>query len=185
MSDPRPDLLAALPGLIAARIHILLPGLRQCEGMAGRFDLDELKTVQARAPAVLVSRLGSTMPRPLAGPHYIYALRMAAFVVTRDALDLQRDLAAASICQALLQRIPDAAWGLGGVGPATDVADQSLSGAALKAKGISLWAVSWTQPVTLSPLPAQSVIPVALYVGQAPWIGAAHEDDYDLVGGEP
>lgn len=178
----RPGFLGDLPALIARRIHDLLPGLRQCEGMAGRFDADELKTVSTRAPAVLVARLGSTMPRPLAGPHFHYTLRMAAFVVTKDALDLGRDAAAAAICQTLLQRIPGATWAIDGVGPATEVADQSLSGATMKAKGVALWAVTWAQPVVLEPLPAQPIIPVQLYVGQAPRVGAAHEDDYSLIG---
>lgn len=178
----RRDFLADLPGQIAARIHAHLPELRQCEGMAGRFDLAELQAVSVRAPAVLVARLGSSMPRPLAGPHYHYHLRMAAFVVTKDALDLGRDAAAAAICQALLQRIPGAAWGIDGLGSAESVADQSLSGAAQKAKGIAVWAVTWTQPAVLEPLPPQEVIPVRLYLGRAPDIGADHQADYDLIG---
>lgn len=179
------DFLASLPGAIAAELRELLPGLRQCEGMEGRFDLDELKTVTARAPAVLVARLGASMPRPLAGPHWHYHLRMAAFVVTKDTLDLRRDLAAGAICQALLRRIPGATWGLAACGDARDVADQSLSGAALKAKGIALWAVTWTQPVVLADLPEDVPVALELYVGQAPEIGAAHEDDYVRIGGEP
>lgn len=179
------DFLAKLPGVIAGQLHELLPGLRQCEGMEGRFDLDELKTVTARAPAVLVARLGATTPRPLAGPHWHYHLRMAAFVVTRDTLDLRRDLAAGTICQALLVRIPGATWGLAECGDARDVADQSLSGSALKAKGIALWAVTWTQPVVLEALPAPGQVALELYVGMAPEIGAAHEDDYVRIGGEP
>ena len=176
--------LADLPGAIAARLHQLLPGLRQCEGMEGRFDLDELKSVTARAPAVLVARLGSSMPRPLAGPRWHYDLRMAAFVVTKDALgDPKRDLAAAAICQELLIRIPGTTWGLADCGTARDVADQSLSGSSLKARGIALWAVTWTQPVVLEQLPAQILIPISLYVGWTPDVGAAHEADYDLIGG--
>lgn len=178
----RPGYLADLPDLIAARIHEVLPGLRQCAGMAGRFDLAELQTVSTRAPAVLVARLGSSMPRPMAGPHYIYALRMAAFIVTKDAPGLGRDAAAASICQTLLQRVPDATWGIEGLGPASDVADQSLSGSAQKAKGVAVWAVTWIQPTTLEPLPLQTIVPVQLYVGQTPRIGAAHEGDYSLIG---
>lgn len=178
----RPGYLADLPGLIAARIHTHLPELRQCEGMAGRFDLAELQTTSVRAPAVLVARLGASMQPPMAGPYHLYAMRMAAFVVTKDAPGLARDDAAAAICQALLQRIPGAAWEIEGLGPAADVADQSLSAAAQKAKGVAVWAVTWTQPTTLEQLPAQTVIPVSLYVSQAPQIGADHEGDYDLIG---
>lgn len=107
---------------------------------------------------------------------------MAAFVVTRDAPGLGRDAAAVSICQTLLSRIPGAAWQIEGLGPAWDVADRSLSAAAQKAKGVAVWAVTWTQPTTLQPLPPQAVIPVSLYVSQAPHIGADHEGDYDLIG---
>lgn len=177
-----PDFLATLPDLIAERIKVRLPHLRQCEGMAGRFDVAELASVSARAPAVLVARLGAALDRGFAGPHWHYNLRMAAFVVTKDALDLRRDAAAAVICQALLQRISGSDWGIAGVGPARDVADQSLSGASVKTKGVALWAVSWVQPVVLEALPAREVVPVELYLGQAPRIGAAHEADYHLIG---
>lgn len=177
-----PDFLARFPGLVAARLHPLLPGLRTCEGMEGRFDLDALATVTARAPAVLVGWLGASMPRPLAGPHWHYHLRLAAFVITKDTVDLKRDAASATICQVLLQNIPGATWGIPAAGPAMEVVATSLSGSSAKAKGVSIWAVTWTQPVVLEDLPAQILVPISLYVSQAPAIGAAHEDAYDQIG---
>ena len=59
MSATRPDLLAALPGLVAARIKLVLPGLRECRGIAGRFNLDMLKAKGVAAPRITRVRMVS------------------------------------------------------------------------------------------------------------------------------
>lgn len=44
----------------------------------------------------------------------------------------------------------------------------------------------WQQPLILTARPATEVpLPLELYVGWAPEIGAAHEADYERIGGEP
>ena len=68
MSDPRADLLAALPDLIAERIKVTLPELKTCKGQAGRFDLEALKKKSIAAPAVLISNLGLRRARPSPAP---------------------------------------------------------------------------------------------------------------------
>lgn len=177
------DLLSTLNDAIAATIRTWLPQLATCKGMAGRFDVDALTRDGIKAPAVLVSRLGARQLRGTAGPQPEFGLDMAAFVVTKDALGLQRDTAAANICQVLLARIPNRVWGLEDLGEAREVEEQSLITSATQGKAVSLWAVTWVQPACFVAAPAPSTISPALYVGQSPEIGEDHEGDYELVGG--
>lgn len=184
MTAARSDLLATLADAAAARIHEALPGLRDCRGIAGRLDLAEIKRRGIAAPAVLVSRLGARQSQTLAGPSFLFDVDMAAFVVTKDDLNLSRDAAAQVITQALLGIVPDATWKLAGVGPAERVAELSLVSTDSEKNAIALWAVTWTQKVSLSGRPAPSDILPELYLGQAPKIGAAHEADYARIGDE-
>lgn len=182
MSAPREDLIARLPDLIAAQVATVLPDLRVCKGMVGGFDVAELKRQGFAAPAVLVSRLGIEHRQTLAGPHRLFAISMAAFIVTRDAMGLPRDIAAANIASALLRMIPDANWGEPGVGPAEDVEERVLVTRAARDVTASLSAVIWRQPVALEPLPGSDPLPIQLYVGQEPRVGPGFEEDYDTIG---
>jgi len=182
MSAPREDLIAQLPDLIAVKVAALLPALRLCKGMVGGFDVAELKRQGFQAPAVLVSRLGVDTMKPLAGPHRLYSVSMAAFVVTRDVMGLPRDIAAANIVSGLLRLVPDANWGEPGVGPAEDVEERVLVTRAARDATASLSAVIWRQPVALEALPATEPLPIQLYVGQAPNVGPGFEGDYDTIG---
>jgi hypothetical protein len=186
MTATRPDLLAALPGLVAARIRLELPGLRECRGIAGRFNLDMLKAKGVAAPAVLVSRLRLRQDQTFAGPHHSYILQMGAFIVAKDELGLGRDEAVANIAQALLQLIPDTLWGLpADLGGAVDVAEEPILSIGTEKQAVALSAVTWSQPVALRGLPEAPAITPELYLGQAPRIGAAFENDYELIGGAP
>lgn len=178
------DLLSTLNDTIAATVKTWLPQLATCKGMAGRLDVDALARDGIKAPAVLISRLGARQMRGTSGPQPAFALDMAAFVVTKDALGLQRDAAAANICQLLLMRIPNRVWGLEDLGEAREVEEQSLISSASQGKAVSLWVVTWVQPVSFVAAPAPSEISPTLYVGQAPAIGTDHVADYDQIGGQ-
>jgi hypothetical protein len=185
VTDTSPDLLATLPEVIAARIRVALPGLRDCRGMAGRFDLDQLKARGVAAPAVLVSRLRIRQDATLAGPHVTWTAQMVAFVLTRDELGLPRDVAAANIVQVLLRLIPDQTWGRpDDLGGAFEAAEEPLITASSEKQALSLSAVTWTQPLALSGLPVAPAILPELYLGQAPRIGAANVEDYTRIGGD-
>lgn len=179
MTDP--ELLAGLPAHVAAAIAAALPGLREAEAHAGRFDLDELAAFTARAPAVRVALLRVGPGREMSGPSIQREARLAAFVVTRDAPGLPRDRAAAAIAQRLLTLIANNRWSLADLGQAREAEAENLYSKGARGQGVSLWAVSWLQPLALEAAPAAGT-PVALYVSQAPEIGAAHEDDYELIG---
>jgi hypothetical protein len=168
MTDTRPDLLAVLPGLIAARILIKLPALKECRGMVGRLDVETIKRKGFSAPCVLVSRLRATQAETLAGPHRLFTLQMAAFILTKDTLGLGRDEAAATIAQTLLRTIPGNVWGLpDDVTEAEAVTEVPLVSAATEKEGVALTAVTWTQKVALSGLPPGEAITPELYVNGA------------------
>lgn len=178
----RPDLLSALPGLVADRIRPVLPELRACHGMVGGFDLEELKRVGVAAPAVLVSRLGLEAVRPMGGPHRLFHVNMAAFIVARDQLGLPRDEAMGNIASAILRLVPDANWGEPGVGPAEQVSERVLVNSAARNVTTNLAAVIWKQPIVLEPLPETETVPIQLYLGQAPNVGTGNADQYDMIG---
>lgn len=181
-----PDLLGTLPTTVAGIIHAALPGLRECRGIAGRLNVDQIKQLGIRTPAVLVSRLRTRQDRTYAGPHRTYRLQMAAFILCKDELGLQRDLAAANIAQALLSLIPDNQWGLlDDAMPAESVTEEPLVSVEANKTGLALTAVTWDQVVALTPFPTPEAVALELYLGQAPLIGTAHQDDYELIGGAP
>lgn len=166
--SPRPDLLAALPELIAARLRDGLPQLRECAGMVGAFDLSDLKREGVAAPAVRVTILGINRLGTEAGPRRRWAASMAAYVITKDALGLGRDAAALAIVQALLTKIPEEHWSEPGCGPASDVEARVIVGRAAREITTHLSAVTWRQPLVLDALPSGEPLPIALYVGEAP-----------------
>lgn len=184
MPASRPDLLAAMPGLIAGKIGAMLPGLRTTEGIVGRIDLAEINRRGIASPAVLVSWYGGKLERTSAGPQHFHRIDMSAFVITKDGLGLDRHEAAATIIQALLQHLPDHCWNEPGLGQVSDVAAHSLITTEIQKGGVALWAVTWRQEVAFTGVPDPEDVPLRLYVGIAPEIGAAHEDDYELIGGE-
>ena len=183
MSQPRHDLIAMLPTLIAQKVTGIIPGLAQCEGITGRFDVNRLKRTGIQTPAVLISLMGLRQSQGYAGPVHTYTADFAAFVVTKDAVGLKRHEAAGAIVQAVLRLTPDNNWGQSGVGHAMDVQATSLSNEELEKQGVALWGVSWTQQVQLQGYEIPGPVPVALYLGQAPLVGPGNEDEYTQIGG--
>lgn len=176
-------LLSRLPQNVCTQIKVHLPDLKRCEPQAGKFSLDELKKSGVIAPAVLVSILGAKQDRTFAGHSVEFPLRMAAYVVTRNGLGKDKDIHAANICQKLLSIIPSNRWDEPAFGEARDAAMETLISSQTRDNAVSLWAVTWIQPVTFfkeepSPLGA------ALYVSQSPAIGEENENVYEQIGGQ-
>lgn len=180
------DLLAMLPATVAGTIHAALPGLQECRGIAGRLNVEQIRQLGIKTPAVLVSRLRARQDKTYAGPHRSFRLQMAAFILCKDGLGLPRDLAAANIAQALLNLVPDHDWAIPDhVMPAEAVTEEPLVSIEANRQGLALTAVTWEQVVALAPFPAPEAISPALYLGQAPQVGAAHEADYQQIGAAP
>lgn len=181
-----PDLMATLPATVAGAIHAVMPDLRECRAIAGRLNVEQIRQLGIRTPAVLVSRLRARQDKTYAGPHRTYVLQMAAFILCKDEMGLPRDLAAANIAQVLLNLIPDQQWGLvDDLMPAEAVTEEPLVSIEANRQGLALSAVLWEQVAALAPFPGPDPISPELYLGQAPLIGAAHEADYQLIGAAP
>ena len=178
MSD---TLLSDLPMSICTAVKEFLPELEACKPHAGKFSLEELRKKGLPSPAVLVSVLGAKQDTTYAGPARSFMLQMASYVVVRDGLGAPRDVRAANICQVLLSVVPGKAWGFRALGEAREVQMHTLVSSKTKDHAVSLWAVTWKQPISFFE-PEQPPLGVELYVSQAPLIGADHEADYDKIG---
>ena len=105
-------LLNDLPQEIADTIRSALPELVTCEVQAGPFNVDDLKSKSIRTPAVIVSLL-SLKPRAVShADTWAHDLELGAYVVTSDRKGLPRDIAAANLCQALVNLIQETALGV-------------------------------------------------------------------------
>jgi hypothetical protein len=162
-------LLSSLADHVAAVLHVDLPELAACSGMAGRFALDELQRRGSRVPAVHVSLLGAKTRDLRAGTFPRFDVSMAAYVVTGPQQGRDRDGDALAICQRLLARVEAEDWGLceQGVQAAEKTALQSLITAAVRDAAASLWAVTWTQPILIRPMPEAVPMEAELYVRPA------------------
>jgi hypothetical protein len=176
-------LLHRLPGAVADSLRVLVPDARECRGIAGRFNLDRLKSESVTTPGILVSILDLKQVAGAAGPIHFFDLSMAAFVVTKDQLGLKRDESAAIITTAIAAYVPDSRWGESACGEARDVRGQSVVTSGFLKSAASLWAVTWTQPCTIDASEVSAPVDLQLFVGQAPHVGAASEDDYVQIGG--
>ncbi len=174
-------LLSSLPQTICDEIKSVLPDLAKCEPHAGKFSLEELKKKGLPSPTVLVSILGAKQGRTFAGQSVEFPLRMAAYVVTRARLGRDKDIDASNICQQLLMLIPECDWKVPAFGRARDVAMETLVSVKSRDNAVSLWAVTWTQPVTFY-CAEQKPLGADLYVGHSPLIGEDNVEDYEQIG---
>lgn len=181
MTEPE-RFLSEFPGHVASKLRVALPDLRECRGIFGAFDLGMLKSTRVLSPSVMVAMLGAREGKAYSSGYQSFDLSMAAYVATRDAQGLDRDTAAFNIGRALLLRIPGHRWGRDEVGVARDIRLVSLINKNTKGAAASLLAVTWTQPAMLKPVSAAEPVVPELYIGQAPEIGADHEDDYERIG---
>lgn len=176
-------LLSELPQIVCDEVLLFLHELKECRPHAGKFSLEELKRKGLPSPSVLVSVLGAKQDIIYAGHATSFMLQMAAYVVVRDGLGAPRDARAANICQLLLSLIPGQRWLKDALGEARNVRMHTLVSSKTKDHAVSLWAVSWDQPISFFQ-PADNPLGAELYVAQAPAIGAEHEGDYDEIGGQ-
>lgn len=176
-------LLADLAHLICAEVHAFLPDLARCAPHWGRFSLETLRHKGLPSPSVLVSVLGARQDTTCAGHATSFMVHMAAYVVVRDGLGAPRDARAATICQLLLTLIPGRHWHQEAIGEARSVHMHTLISEKTKDHAVSLWAVTWDQPISFFE-PPDGPLGVKLYVARAPAVGADHAADYTEIGGQ-
>lgn len=176
-----PTLLLDLPGLVCTAVTEILPDLKACDPFQGEFTFAELKKMGLPTPAVLISTLRLKQARDLAGRFEEFHAGMVAYVITKDRMGLDRNSAATSIVQALLELIPGKTWDNDALGEAREVIARPAITKETRDNGVTLWLVMWVQPLTFDGVSPEA-LPIELYVGQSPEIGADHEGDYELIG---
>ncbi|MEO0999814.1 MAG: phage protein Gp37 [Pseudomonadota bacterium] len=141
-----------LPGLlaeIATQIDAGITGLRTVEPHSGRIDLEELKRIGAKAPAVYVALAGIGQLQEVDGPVYEAPLSLVAFVVTADHRGPERAEAAVALVEGLVGLVPGRRW-TPACYPAGLPRADNLYGTAAGNQGLALWSVAWTQTVQLT-----------------------------------
>lgn len=172
------DLFPDLAARVISAVKTAAPDLRTCKARAGALTAKELDDLGAASPAVIVSWLGARPAAQRTGPQPSFDLGMAAYVITKDRLGLDRETAAAALSALLMTLIPDRTWGRAEAGEATNVRLESLVTDAVRNAGIALWAVTWSQPVALAVEDIEGELPRQFYAPEDPIEGGP---PYELV----
>ena len=137
--------LETLRQAVVATLDAATPKQVTCAAHGGRFDLNELKRVSAKAPALFVAVLGFGDLKESHG-EYEAVVSWAAFVVTRDAPRVHRDKAAVALVDALALIVPDNTWGTDAcLNTPQNVRGDNLFNSTVDKAGVAMWAVSWRQ----------------------------------------
>lgn len=140
--------LADIQAAMVATIKDKLPKLKTCEAHEGRFDAGELKRVAGRCPAVYIACLG--VGQPVNEGSTFAPLRWGAFIVTKDAPRSDRNSQALNLVQAINVILAAQEWGLNETRSEPErVTSQNLFSNSTADKGVSMWAVTWTQEFQL------------------------------------
>ncbi|EGG93496.1 hypothetical protein IMCC1989_1152 [gamma proteobacterium IMCC1989] len=163
---------------VLEKIKEELPDLKEVSLHPGRFNLDELKRIGTKAPAVYVSLMGTpTVKRIETGENEVY-IRLAAFIVTRDERKLPKDEAALAIVESLLVVIPCQRWGLKNTSDAVNVKADNLFNGSIERKGVAMWAITWEQTLRIGEdVWGGGVLPSEVYVSEDP--DNENEEDYE------
>lgn len=149
-------------------------------GHLGRFAPADLNQFLTRAPAVRVAVLGleagAIQPD---GDAMTTTVRLGIYVVTKDhGARLAREEIAVAAVETITLMAFGNRWGVPGVKPAGAPNAQTIFNGDTVAKGVALWAIDLPQPIVIE-RPEGETNPLSeLFLGIAPNIGAAHEDDY-------
>lgn len=171
----------ALLNDIVTELRNRFPELKTCEVRDGGFDSEELARVAARTPAMFVSVAAIPTVKSVGTEQADAVMELAIDVVTKSTPQLPRGVAARNLVDALLSLLPNARWGMTGVGEVSAITAENHYSNILDGSGVALWSVTWRQVNRLGTdmWDVSGVMPTELYVGLEP--GPDHVIDYDLV----
>lgn len=159
----------------------------------GRFNLDELKKLSLKLPAIRITTMALGKPEPVGNGEVDRAVKCVAFIITGDKKDLPRDEAALNIIEDLINYLPKKTFDkpegedghIGGLHLINDndVGEaENLYSSNLGRNNVTIWGLSWTQTIRFGQDEYPTVnVPLELYVGRVPEIGSDHQDDYKKV----
>ena len=155
-----------------------LPDLKAVEAHPGRFNLQELKRIATKLPAVRVALMGMPATVHLDTGEKEVKVRLAAFIITGDKRQLQKDEAALAIVESLLVLVLGQRWGITGTTAAKNVKADNLFSGNVERQGVAMWAVTWEQTIrTGEDVWGGGILPSRIYVNDDPQ-PAVGESDY-------
>ncbi|RXJ70790.1 hypothetical protein CS022_22475 [Veronia nyctiphanis] len=161
--------LLALRHAIIDTIKEALPELSAVDAHPGRFNLDELRRIATKLPAVRVAIMAFSKVVPIQTGERQLTVKLAAFVMTSDRRKLPKDESALAIVEALLTLIPGHRWTLSAVSGATDAKAENLFSGRVDKQGVAMWAITWQQVITVGEDIWQGgVLPSEVYVCNDP-----------------
>ena len=173
------ELLNAIKDDLKARFN----ELKTCEVHPGRFNLEELKRLSAKTPALLISSLGTVKPENTGTEQSDSTKQLAAYFVTKNAPNMEADVACRNLVDALELYLEGQLprWGLSDIGEPKAIRSDNLYSSKVDKQGVMLWAVTWQQRIRMgeSLFVEDGTLPSKLYVGFSPEIGLYHEQDYE------
>jgi hypothetical protein len=179
MATPR-----AIQQAATEAIHAAISSLATCAIYAGEFSGGELSRASVQSPAVLVACLGGTRERDVDCGEVDWKLRYTAYCMARNATGRgTRSIDCLALAESVISVIDGARFGLTGLFPAKCTRLDNMYAEAFDKGGVALWAVTWEQVARLGAdeWSSDGIAVSEVYLGIAPDIGAAHEDDYRQV----
>lgn len=138
---------------VVAQLAEKLPDGVSVEAHGGTFDLEELKRVALKAPAVRVCLMGTGKGQRATEGEWSVPLNLAAAVITRDSVGagakVDRGMAAAALATAVTLVVQGYRFGLAGVGQPEDLIARNEYSGKLDATGVAIWQVTWTQTLLI------------------------------------
>lgn len=152
---------------ITAKLDAALPNI-DVKSHGGRFTLQDLQRIATQAPAVRVGCLG-VIKAELSGSSVTVTATWGAFALAKDKHQLPRDAGALIMAAQILSIIPENNWGIDDAGLPDKIRGDNVYSGKLDAKGVALWAVTWTQSTEIETLDFESLHDFATFAA-----------DYDL-----
>ncbi|MBB4302351.1 hypothetical protein GGD81_001378 [Rhodobium orientis] len=144
MTDPESRLVAYRKA-VTAGIRAALPELKTCDGIGGRFDLEEIESRSITSPAVLVGILAAPLKSEAQGTGRA-TLKVAAFVLTEGRSRDDTSWAIAEAIGALAVSKSTARWGLDHLALPSEVRIEPVI--SRRKRGVALVVVQWSQSLS-------------------------------------
>lgn len=135
---------------IKTTLKTLVEDFAQVDTHGGRFDEAEVQRWAKHAPCAVVGALSVPSVSDDSGQP-VLRWQWGVFIVTKDERARPRDAVALALTEACLGIItPSQRWGDDRAQPPESIQAQNLYSGTLDKTGISLWAITWTQPYDLA-----------------------------------
>src|SRR5574338_785662 len=135
---------------IVSGIDTKVPEFVTCSPIRGAFDSEEPDRIGQRSPAALLT-LTDLNPAESQANMTLVTCQWALFVVTKEQLQLPRDVGALVLMNKVLQFLPTEKWGIQDVSSPEEISCVNIYSTTLDQKGANAWLIRWSQDALLEP----------------------------------